>query len=44
MSQSEPTWIDSLVGLFDDSPLNTEVLELEQEARKRMDEEFVEPE
>ncbi len=37
-------WIDSLVGLFDDSPLNAEVLQYEREARERMDSEFVMPE
>ena len=37
-------WIDSLVGLFDDSPLNAEVLQYEREARERMDAEFVMPE
>ncbi|MCM3874445.1 MAG: hypothetical protein ND895_27455 [Pyrinomonadaceae bacterium] len=38
------SWIDSLVGLFDDSPLNAEVLQNEREARALMDAEFVMPE
>jgi hypothetical protein len=38
------SWVDRLVGLFDNSPLNTEVLQYEREARERMDAEFVMPE
>jgi hypothetical protein len=38
------SWIDALVGLFDDSPLNAEVLENEKRARELMDAHFVMPE
>jgi hypothetical protein len=38
------SWVDRLVGLFDNSPLNAEVLQYEKEARERMDAEFVMPE
>jgi hypothetical protein len=38
------SWIDALVGLFDDSPLNAEVLENERRAREVMDAHFVMPE
>jgi hypothetical protein len=38
------SWVDRLVGLFDNSPLNAEVLQYEREARERMDAEFVMPE
>jgi len=44
MTKSKGNWIDSLVGLFDNSPLNAEVLQYEREARERMDSEFVMPE
>lgn len=36
-SEAERGWVDRLVGLFDDSPLNDEVLQYEREARERMD-------
>jgi hypothetical protein len=37
-------WIDSLVGLFDDSPISAQILENEKRAREIMDANFVIPE
>lgn len=35
--EAERSWVDQLVGLFDDSPLSNEVLRYEREARERED-------
>jgi hypothetical protein len=38
------SWIASFVGLFDESPLSTQILENERRAREIMDAQFVMPE
>lgn len=38
------SWVDALVGIFDDSPLSAQILENERRARETMDSHFVMPE